>query len=518
MNKSVKIAHRLWAPPVLIGVTTLVVGLIAGMSMRSVDADSAQALGAQQDKLEMAYTWSGLTEANVARVVAGLLTSDADLEKALKPDVESTSTKISELQKQIEALATEPEEKALVDKVAESRKTYIQLRNDAKKLKADGNADESHRLLKEKVGPSVLAYLGAQRDYVKFQATRSEHLRAQALDRGMTVLEWVLAAMGGLVLMLVASTHLLAKAMLSPLKTLGHATELVGAGNLAAPIEQSSGDEIGEMAGSLRAMRDSLRDIVGRVRQSADSIATASSEIASGNADLSHRTEQQAAALQETAASMQQMTDVVQQSATNSQQASMLASQAADVANKGGEVVGRVVTTMDEITASSKKIADIIGVIDGIAFQTNILALNAAVEAARAGEQGRGFAVVAGEVRSLAQRSANSAREIKSLIADSVSKVEAGSELVSEAGTTMAEIVRQVRHVTDLISEINASTVEQTGGIKQVNQAVASLDTGTQQNAALVEQSAAAAESLRNQAGDLMQLVSVFNLGQEAHR
>jgi methyl-accepting chemotaxis protein len=285
----------------------------------------------------------------------------------------------------------------------------------------------------------------------------------------------------------------------------------VAQGDLSHDIAVQPGAD-GSLLHAVRDMVQQLRSLVGDVQNGAQSISHATTEIASGNADLSNRTEQQASALQQTAASMQQMTDSVQLNAGNAQQANQFAVSATQVADRGGVVVTQVVSTMTEISASSRKISDIIGVIDGIAFQTNILALNAAVEAARAGEQGRGFAVVASEVRSLAQRSAQAAREIKTLINASVEKVDSGTRLVGEAGKTMTEIVQQVRRVTDLIAEINASTTEQTGGIAQVNQAVTSLDQGTQQNAALVEQSAAAAESLEQQAGDLMRLVSVFKI------
>ncbi|WP_249931239.1 methyl-accepting chemotaxis protein [Ramlibacter sp. 2FC] len=288
--------------------------------------------------------------------------------------------------------------------------------------------------------------------------------------------------------------------------------EAVAAGDLGTQVRARGRDEVGQLLRALGAMNDSLVRVVTTVRASSDSIATGSSQIATGNADLSQRTEEQASNLQQTAASMEQLSSTVRNNADTARQASTLAGQASEVAAKGGEVVGRVVETMEEINHASRKIADIIGVIDGIAFQTNILALNAAVEAARAGEQGRGFAVVAGEVRSLAQRSATAAREIKALIGDSVEKVDAGSKLVDEAGSTMGDIVNQVRKVTDLISEISAATIEQTAGIGQVNDAVTQLDQVTQQNAALVEESAAAAESLSHQAQQLVRAVALFKL------
>ena len=288
--------------------------------------------------------------------------------------------------------------------------------------------------------------------------------------------------------------------------------QTVAAGDLGSTIEVDRGDEIGTLLGALKLMNTSLVAIVGDVRNASDSIATGSAQIARGNADLSQRTEEQASNLQQTAASMEQLTATVKQNADTARRASELAESASMVAAQGGEVVGRVVATMDGITDSSKKITDIIGVIDGIAFQTNILALNAAVEAARAGEQGRGFAVVASEVRSLAQRSATAAKEIKVLIGESVGKVENGTRLVGDAGRTMGDIVDQVRRVSQLITEISEASGEQSTGIGQIGDAVTQLDQVTQQNAALVEESAAAAESLRVQADTLAKTVATFRL------
>ena len=284
----------------------------------------------------------------------------------------------------------------------------------------------------------------------------------------------------------------------------------VAAGDLSTPVTARGQDEVGDMMRALATMSESLVRVIGQVRSSIDSIGTASAQIASGNQDLSARTEQTASNLQETAASMEQLTGTVRQSADSARQANQLAATAAEVAARGGSVVSQVVTTMDEINHSSRKINDIIGVIDGIAFQTNILALNAAVEAARAGEQGRGFAVVAGEVRNLAQRSAEAAKEIKGLIGASVERVDAGSRLVADAGQTMSEIVGSVQRVSDIIGEITAAAGEQSEGIGQVNVAVNQLDQMTQQNAALVEQSAAAAQSLKEQAEQLALVVGRF--------
>jgi methyl-accepting chemotaxis protein len=297
-----------------------------------------------------------------------------------------------------------------------------------------------------------------------------------------------------------------------PLEQAVSAARGIAAGDLSQKIEVNSGNEVGELQAALKDMNESLIKIVAQVRSGTDTIFTASSEIASGNRDLSVRTESQAGTLEQTASSMQELTSTVNQNADNARRANQLALSASEVAVRGGAVVSQVVDTMESINASSNKIADIIGVINGIAFQTNILALNAAVEAARAGEQGRGFAVVASEVRSLAQRSAEAAREIKALIDDSVAKVEAGGTLVHQAGATMTDIVASIKHVTDIMGSIAEASADQTAGIERVNDAITEMNKVTQQNAALVEQAAAGAQSLQDQAGHLEQVVGVFKL------
>jgi len=299
-------------------------------------------------------------------------------------------------------------------------------------------------------------------------------------------------------------------------RPLAHAVGLarqVASGDLTADIRAESRDEVGDLVLALKTMNDNLLKTVTEVRAGTETIVTASQQIASGNLDLSSRTEQQASSLEETASSMEELTSTVRQNADNARQANVLAKNASQIAAHGGEVVSQVVATMASINASSKKIGDIIAVIDGIAFQTNILALNAAVEAARAGEQGRGFAVVASEVRNLAQRSAAAAKEIRGLISDSVTKVEAGGRLVDEAGVTMQEIVQGIGRVTDIMADITSASAEQSTGIEQVNEAITQMDGVTQQNAALVEEAAAAAASLQEQATTLAELVSVFNVG-----
>jgi len=343
---------------------------------------------------------------------------------------------------------------------------------------------------------------------------------AEVMDNSVTAdrsLMLVLFVLGGVAVALgVVCATIITRSITVPLSGAVGVAQKVASGELTSHVQVEGSDETSELLQALKDMNDSLAKTVGDVRTGTELISTASQEIASGNADLSARTESQASSLEETASSMEELTSTVKQNADNARQANQLAVSASSVAEKGGSVVSQVVQTMGSITESSRKIADIISVIDGIAFQTNILALNAAVEAARAGEQGRGFAVVASEVRNLAQRSAGAAKEIKELITDSVEKVDAGSKLVDEAGQTMDLIVTSIRQVTDIMGEITAATQEQSNGIEEVNTAISQMDEMTQQNAALVEQAAAAAESMQEQAEFLSQAVSIFKLSHDA--
>ncbi|MDH4418690.1 MAG: methyl-accepting chemotaxis protein [Acidovorax sp.] len=361
--------------------------------------------------------------------------------------------------------------------------------------------------LQEVLGQLIEVQLNYAKAEYDSAATRFQTLRALTL--AAVVLGTLLAVlMGGAMIRQISRS----------LRNAVQITDAVAQGDLTVPIQARGKDEIAQLLGGLTTMRDNLAHVVSGVRANAQGVASASAEIASGNNDLSDRTEQQASALQETAASMEELSSTVKQNADNARQANQLAMSASTVAGQGGDVVAEVVTTMKGINDSSKKIADIISVIDGIAFQTNILALNAAVEAARAGEQGRGFAVVAGEVRNLAQRSAAAAKEIKTLITDSVERVEQGTVLVDKAGTTMTEVVGAIRRVTDIMGEISAASSEQSTGVSQVGEAVTQMDQVTQQNAALVEEMAAAAGSLSHQAQALVGAVAVFKLSADQAR
>jgi methyl-accepting chemotaxis protein len=431
-----------------------------------------------------------------------------DAEKAMKTRLEI----IRKDQEKYEALISEADEKALYAQFQQTMAKYLEENKKVMALSRDNKKDEARAMFKgesNKLFRQEVEQLGGLIKINDDGTTRSDQQADQTFTEARN---WILGLLITIVVVAMGMAVWVARIVASPLTKAVDIAQRVAAGDLGADIRPESQDETGQLMLSLRAMNDSLLKIVGEVRQGTDTIATASTEIASGNLDLSSRTEQQAGSLEETASAMEELTSTVKQNADNARQANQLAVSASEVAQQGGTVVGQVVDTMGSINASSKKIVDIISVIDGIAFQTNILALNAAVEAARAGEQGRGFAVVASEVRSLAQRSSAAAKEIKELIDDSVEKVDSGSKLVEQAGTTMAEVVASVRRVTDIVGEISAASHEQSTGIEEINRAITQMDEVTQQNAALVEEAAAAAQSLQEQAGKLTQVVSVFKL------
>ena len=382
----------------------------------------------------------------------------------------------------------------------------------SREVKSAGDPVATQKFVDSEFTPLVAAYLKAQDDFVRTLEQRREQVRTDAFNRRVqyAIMGLVMAAL--LLAVGLAMAWQLVRSITRPLDQAVNAIDAIAAGDLTQELHSTRKDEFGHMLRSLSAMSTQLRGVVTDVRSGVDSVSSASVQIANGNHDLSARTEQTASNLEETAASMEQLTATVTQSADTARQANQLAGTAAQAAARGGEVVGQVVASMQQITDSSKKISDIIGVIDGIAFQTNILALNAAVEAARAGEQGRGFAVVASEVRSLAGRSAEAAKEIKSLIMASVERVEKGTQLVDKAGVTMSEVVGSIRRVTDIMGEISAASGEQSQGVAQVAEAITHMDQTTQQNASLVEESAAAADSLKSQAAQLVEAVAVFRL------
>ncbi|RQO51359.1 hypothetical protein DBV14_16810 [Variovorax sp. KBW07] len=506
---------------------TIVLGLtvistaIALVSARSNAEATRLMMESPLAKERLISDWYVLTYSAIARTSMIARTTDETLPVVFADVISDSVKKGSETMAKVEKLLVTEEEKALYKSIVALRAKYQAAKDEVGKARASGSAVDTTRAFKESFQPAAKAYetsvlnlLSMERKAIDDMSLAIDAANAHSFNLQM-LLTLLTVISGGIFALFIS------RSIVRPLAKAVVVAQTVAGGDLSANIQVESRDEAGQLMQALKNMNENLAKVVGEVRTGTETIATASGQIASGNQDLSSRTEEQASSLEQTAASMEELTSTVKQNADNARQANQLAVSASEVAVKGGSVVSQVVDTMGSINASSKKIVDIIGVIDGIAFQTNILALNAAVEAARAGEQGRGFAVVASEVRSLAQRSAAAAKEIKTLIGDSVEKVEEGSKQVAEAGRTMEEIVGSVKRVTDIMGEITAASQEQTSGIEQINQAITQMDQVTQQNAALVEEASAAAQSLQEQAGSLVQAVSIFKLdtdGQAASR
>ena len=513
MFNRLKIGQRLYLGFAAVLVLLVVMAAMALVSLQASHAATKRIVAMEKRSIATAE-WLQGTRLNINRVLAVAKSGNAPAVDAyFKPLMAETTARINEVQKLLEAEISSEKGKALLASIAAARSDYINVRKQYFSTLSAGDLAAAEQMLSNALLPAANRYSGLQENLLTLQ----QELVQVAVEASETTIQrqvLLLAGMAGMTLLLAA--WLAWSITRSVTRPVGEALQMANAvaqGDLTLAVTTQRRDELGDLIRALAAMKDSLLKTVSEVRSATDSINTASAEIASGNQDLSARTEQAASNLEETAASMEELTSTVRNSADAARQANQLAANASEIAVRGGQVVGEVVTTMEAINHSSKKISDIIGVIDGIAFQTNILALNAAVEAARAGEQGRGFAVVAGEVRNLAQRSAEAAKEIKGLIGTSVDKVEAGSRLVADAGQTMSEIVGSVQRVSDIIGEITAASGEQSDGIGQVNVAVNQLDQMTQQNAALVEQSAAAAESLKDQATRLAQVIQIFRLG-----
>lgn len=501
---------------VLVLIGTMVV--LALSQLANIGMLSGQIVKEDWVKADAAADLDAYTRANGLRTMELFFATDKVHADKVHEYIEINKQKVSASLDVLDHLVTIPDGKALLAKIKEARASYAGSFVRVDKMLGEGRRDEAMQVLVNETLPQLEVLKGhvvALRDFQrKLVESRGAVIGSDIDSARSAMLGTGLAAL----VLSAAFAWWLTRSITVPIGQAVRVAQTVAAGDLTSRIEVTSSDEVGQLLAALKVMNASLVSVVGAVLHSSETIATASAQIAAGNIDLSQRTEEQAANLEQTAASMEEISSTVNHNAEAARQAAGLASSASGAVAQGGIVANQVASTMEAIAASSQRIGDIIGVIDSIAFQTNILALNAAVEAARAGEQGRGFAVVAAEVRGLAQRSAAAAKEIKDLITDSVDKVNAGSQQASAAGESMRDTIFQVKQVSDLIAEISAATLEQSTGIGQVGDAVSQLDHVTQQNAALVEESAAAADSLKQQATQLVEVVGVFKLGKHDSR
>jgi methyl-accepting chemotaxis protein len=510
--KDIKISTRLAA---CFAMLIAVMCIITGTSMKSlwsIEATNNQVVDDRYVKIALISEVRDSVNAAARNLRNALLARNADETTHYLARADASSAKTTQALEALTKIINTPRGLELLKNLKDARYSYNGPREKLKDLIRQQKKEDGTDYLFKEVLPVQEKYFTALNEFVLFQKSLMDISVTENKETTRSAVILLLILSGGAILLSAISAWLVTRSITRPLNQAVTVASAVAQGDLSQQIEVHSKDETGMLLSALKSMNQNLHRIVSEVRQGTDTINTASSEIATGNLDLSSRTEEQAGALEETASAMEQLTSTVKQNADNARQAHSLATTASEVAVQGGSVVGQVVQTMGEINDASSKIVDIISVIDGIAFQTNILALNAAVEAARAGEQGRGFAVVASEVRTLAQRSASAAKEIKALIDESVGRVNNGSRLVEQAGSTMAEVVASVKRVTDVVAEISTASHEQSDGIEQINLAITQMDEVTQQNAALVEEAAAASQSMQEQSKLLSQTVSIFKL------
>ncbi|WP_116810436.1 methyl-accepting chemotaxis protein [Steroidobacter cummioxidans] len=508
-NLSVK--ARLTMTLSLLALAMLCVGLLGMNALKQSNARMDEMYDNQFQSAALVNQIAALRRDNVRAMDVAIMMGDAQALAEYHDTQSRNSQKIDQIWSKYMSLPQDKEEAALAAEMQRKTDEYRVARDTVVAKIESGALDEARRLRVKEMRPAIMGMIEIADKLTDLQdrrAAKANEHNGAAYHQALTI-SWVSMLISGAIAAVLGM--MLIRSMMTSLHTAVNTAELIAKGKLGNRIEITTRDEFGRLLSAMQDMDNNLSDIVGAVRLGADSVGSAARQISSGNDDLSQRTQEQASALEQTASSMEEMTATVKQNADNARQASQLATGARDQADRGGAIVGRAVGAMGEISDSSKRIADIIDVIEEIAFQTNLLALNAAVEAARAGEQGRGFAVVASEVRNLAQRSATAAKEIKDLINDSVAKVQAGTALVDESGKSLHEIVASVKRVADIVAEISAASEEQASGIDQVNTAITQMDTTTQQNAALVEEAAAASKTMEQQAELLVEKVSFFS-------